>query len=55
MVNKNTLNPTQQQSVQTDLSGNGGMVQQNVGGQQLSNPIVQQVQPQQSVTLTLKK
>ena len=54
MVNKNNLNPSQQQIVQTDLSGNGGMIQQNVGGQQLTNPTVQQNQ-QQSVTLTLKK
>lgn len=54
MVNNNTLNTIQQQTVQTDLSGNGGMTLQNVGGQQLSNPIVQQTQ-QQSVTIPLKK
>ena len=53
MVN-NTLNTIQQQIVQTDLSGNGDMTLQNVGGQQLSNPIVQQTQ-QQSVTIPLKK
>lgn len=53
MVN-NTLNPIQQQIVQTDLSDNGSMMLQNIGGQQLSNPIVQQTQ-QQSVTIPLKK